>query len=81
MGLLGCAFHPKVAAGKHQGAELASSVKWLSEAGTRFHARSKQLLDGSASVIIRVLNPKKGWTANLADSGELNREHSDWDFE
>jgi hypothetical protein len=51
-------------------------VTWLSEDGTRFHARSKQLLDGSASVIIRVLNPKKGWTANLADPGELNREHS-----
>jgi hypothetical protein len=38
-------------------------VTWLSEDGTRFHARSKQLLDGSASVIIRTLNPKKGWTA------------------
>jgi hypothetical protein len=23
-----------------------------------------------------MLNPKKGWTANLADSGELNPEHS-----
>jgi hypothetical protein len=51
-------------------------VTWLSEDGNRFHVRSKQLQDGSASVIIRVLNPKKGWTANLADSGELNREHS-----
>jgi len=63
-------------AGKHQGAELASSVTWFSDDGTRFHARSKQLLDGSASVNIRMLNPKKGWTANLADSGELNREVS-----
>ena len=51
-------------------------MTWLSDDGIRFHARSKQLLDGSASVIIRVLNPKIGWTANLADSGELNREHS-----
>jgi hypothetical protein len=50
-------------------------VTWLSEDGTRFHARSKQLLDGSAYVIIRMLDLKKGWTANLADSGEMNREH------
>ena len=64
MDLLGCALHPSCA-GKHQGAELASSLTWLSEDGTRFHARSKQLLDGSASVIIRVLNLKKGWTPNL----------------
>jgi hypothetical protein len=51
-------------------------MTWLSEDGNSFHARSKQLLDGSAYVMIRVLNPKKGWTADLADSGEMNREHS-----
>jgi hypothetical protein len=51
-------------------------VTWLSEDGTRFHARSEQLLDGSASVIIRVLSAKKGWMANLGDSGGLKREHS-----
>jgi hypothetical protein len=55
VGLLGCALHAKLLLGGTQGEELASSVTWLPEEGIRWYARSKQLLDDSASVTIRIL--------------------------
>jgi hypothetical protein len=41
-------------------------VTWLPEEGIRWYARSKQLLDDSASETIRIPILKEGWTANPA---------------
>lgn len=59
MGLFELCLSPQVAAGRHQGKELASSVTRLPEVGIRWCARSKQLLDGAYIYIFRILALKE----------------------
>jgi hypothetical protein len=75
VGPLGLRPPPPIAAGKRQGELPAWSVRWLPEDGIRWYATSKHLLDGSASLIIRVLTLYKGWTGTLTYN--LQSSH-DW---